>query len=213
MDVLTEKIRKRYDRVSGIYDFMEKLMDSGKMKQWREEIIQELSGKILEVGVGTGKNIEYYPHDSNITAIDFSSKMLDKAREKAGKLSKKVELIQMDAQNMDFEDNTFDAVFTSCVFCSVPDPVRGLREIRRVCKNNGKIVMLEHVRSDKEILGLLMDIFNPLVVGTYGANINRRTVDNILKAGFSKIQVTDLMLDIVKKITVINTKLNEKNNI
>ncbi|WHH59983.1 class I SAM-dependent methyltransferase [Petroclostridium sp. X23] len=206
MDVLTEKIQKRYDRVSGIYDFMEKLMDSAKMKLWREEIFEELSGKILEVGVGTGKNIEYYPDNANITAIDFSSKMLDKARQKADKLGKKIELMQMDAQSMDFEDNTFDTVFTTCVFCSVPDPIRGLREVRRVCKNNGKIIMLEHVRSEKEILGILMDIFNPLVVGTYGANINRRTVDNILKAGFSRIQVTDLMLDIVKKITIINTK-------
>ncbi|MGE4283528.1 MAG: class I SAM-dependent methyltransferase [Clostridia bacterium] len=206
MNILTEKIKKRYDRVSGIYDFMEKLMDDAKMRRWRKEIIEQLCGKILEVGVGTGKNIEYYPENTNIVAIDFSSKMLDKAREKVDKLGKKVDLIQMDAQSMEFEDNTFDAVFTSCVFCSVPDPVRGLREIRRVCKNNGKIIMLEHVRSEKEIIGLLMDIFNPLVVSTYGANINRRTVDNILKAGFSRIQVTDLMLDIVKKITIINTK-------
>lgn len=65
--------------------------------------------------------------------------MLTMAREKAKKFNKPVELIQMDAQNMDFADNTFDMVFTTCVFCSVPDPVKGLKEIRRVCKPNGKI--------------------------------------------------------------------------
>lgn len=82
---------------------------------------------------------------------------------------------------MDFADDTFDMVFTTCVFCSVPDPVKGLLEIRRVCKPNGKIIMIEHVRSEKKALGLVMDIFNPIIVNLYGANINRRTVDNVKK--------------------------------
>ncbi|KAF5029224.1 Ubiquinone/menaquinone biosynthesis C-methyltransferase UbiE [anaerobic digester metagenome] len=141
-----------------------------------------------------------------MTAIDFSEKMLEKARKKSEKYNKKVKLIHMDAQNMKFPDNNFDCVFTTCVFCSVPDPVKGLKEIKRVCKDDGKIIMIEHERSENKVVGLLMDMFNPLTLNLYGANINRRTVDNIKNAGFTKIEVTNLKGDILKKIVIHNFK-------
>lgn len=202
----SDKIRKRYDRVSKVYDIVESPMEMMSLKKWRLEVMKGLSGKVLEVGVGTGKNIEYYPEGLDITGIDFSEKMLEKAKLKAVKFNKNVKLMHMDAQNMIFNDNTFDTVFTTCVFCSVPDPVRGLKEIRRVCKPGGKIIMIEHVRSEKKVLGIIMDLFNPLTVNLYGANINRRTVENVGKAGFSNIDVQNLTSDIVKKITIINEK-------
>jgi SAM-dependent methyltransferase len=107
---------------------------------------------------------------------------------------------------MNFADNSFDCVLTSCVFCSVPIPVLGLKEIRRVCKPGGKIIMLEHVRSQHKLAGLLMDIMNPIPLYLYGANINRDTVGNLKKAGFNQIMVTNLWGDIFKKIIVINDK-------
>ena len=69
--------------------------------------------------------------------------------------------------------------FASFVFCAVPDPVQGLRELRRVCKPDGRLLLLKHVRSGNELLGILFDALNPLIVRMMGANINRRTVDNI----------------------------------
>lgn len=75
--------------------------------------MKELQGDVLEVGVGTGKNIQYYPDNINVTAIDFSEKMLEKAREKSDIYNKKVKLIHMDAQNIEFPDNSFDCVFTT----------------------------------------------------------------------------------------------------
>lgn len=200
----TQKIRKRYDRVSRVYDKFEGMMDSMAQTEWRLELMKELEGNVLEVGVGTGRNIEYYPDDIKITAIDFSSKMIEKAKDKAKRFNKKVNLQVMDVQNLKFHDNTFDCVFTTCVFCSVPNPVKGLEEIKRVCKKDGKIIMIEHVRSEDKVLGLLMDIFNPIVVNTFGANINRRTVDNIKTAGFNNIKVEYLWRDIVKKIIIYN---------
>ena len=202
----TDKIRKRYDRVSKVYDLLEQPMEVMSLKKWRLEVTKDLKGKVLEVGVGTGKNIPYYPDNLDITAIDFSDKMLSKAKEKTKKFNKKVELIKMDAQIMDFADNTFDMVFTTCVFCSVPDAVKGLKEIRRVCKHDGKIIMIEHVRSEGKVLGLIMDILNPLTVNLYGANINRRTVENVEKAGFYKVEVINLTGDVVKKIIISNEK-------
>jgi|Deesub1362B_J571_1020462.scaffolds.fasta_scaffold10277_2 ubiquinone/menaquinone biosynthesis C-methylase UbiE len=201
----TEKIKRRYNRISLLFDVLEKPME-GFSARWREEITAEVYGKVLEVGVGTGRNIPYYPPDVEIVAIDFSPKMLEKAIAKYGDSYKNVTFLEMDVQNLDFPDNTFDCVLTSCVFCSVPFPVQGLKEIRRVCKPGGKVVMLEHVRSNRRLLGPLMDLLNPIPLYLYGANINRDTVGNLRKAGFTRMEITDLWMDIFKKIIVINEK-------
>jgi ubiquinone/menaquinone biosynthesis C-methylase UbiE len=206
MSQIDEKIRRRYNRAARFYDLLEKPMEIMVLKKWRMEVMKDLEGKVLEVGVGTGKNIEYYPEGIDITAIDFSEKMLERAKEKAKRLNKEVNLIQMDVQDMKFPDDAFDTVFATCVFCSVPDPIKGLKEIRRVCKPTGKIIMIEHVRSEKKVLGLIMDALNPLVVNTYGANINRRTIENIHKSGYTDVEVTNLTGDIVKKIVIHNEK-------
>jgi len=112
----------------------------------------------------------------------------------------KVRLQQMDAQHLEFEANTFDTVVASFVFCSVPDPVRGLMEIERVCKPGGKIVLLEHVLSANRVLGWLMNLANPVVVRIVGANINRRTEENVIKSGLVIEQVIDLGVGILKLI-------------
>jgi len=205
MDI-NEKIKKRYNRIASVYDIFEQPMELMLFKKWRTEVLSSLKGNCLEVGVGTGKNIPFYTDGIDMTAIDFSEKMLEKAKDKAYVLKKDINFIHMDAQNMDFKDNTFDSVFTTCVFCSVLDPVKGLMEIKRVCKPDGQIIMIEHVRSEKKVIGLIMDIFNPITVNLYGANINRKTVENVRNAGFTQVKVTNLAGDIVKKIEISNNK-------
>ena len=200
VDKTTEKIKKRYNRVAKVFDITEAMMEKGKMGEWRAMVWKEAKGKVLEVGIGTGKNIQYYPDDVEVTAIDFSEEMLLKAKEKAKKLGRNVDLRLMDAQQLEFQDETFDTVITTCVFCSVPDAVKGLEEIRRVCKENGQIIMLEHVRSKNPVLGVVMDMLNPVVVRIVGANINRDTISNIKRAGLNVSVEKDLMMDIVKHI-------------
>ncbi|MEW6048114.1 MAG: methyltransferase domain-containing protein [Bacillota bacterium] len=198
-------IRRRYDRIAPIYD----LMDMGserRMGAWRKALWDGARGRILEVGVGTGKNMPYYPSGARVTAIDFSPRMLERAERRARRLGASVDLIQMDAQNLAFPDNSFDTVVTACVFCSVPDPVRGLREIRRVLRPDGNLLMLEHMRSELPLVGPAMDLLNPLVVGVVGANINRRTLDNIRAAGLQITSVEDLLLDIFRRIVAVPAK-------
>ncbi|ADQ39679.1 Methyltransferase type 11 [Caldicellulosiruptor acetigenus I77R1B] len=197
----TEIIRKRYDRAAKYYDAVENMMEKKWFSRWRKLLFSFVKGpKVLEVGVGTGKNMPYYSQDWEIVAIDFSPKMLEKAKERSAKLNLQVDLRLMDVQHLEFSDNSFDTVVTACVFCSVPDPILGLKEIRRVLKDDGVLVMLEHVRSKKEPIGKIMDILNPLVVGIYGANINRNTVENVKKAGFEIVEEKNLLSDIVKLI-------------
>lgn len=202
------KIKNRYNRVSKIYDLMEKPMESMLMDDWRKELFEKIEGKkILEVGVGTGKNLEFYSTDKEVTGIDFSEKMLEKAKNKS-KDKDHVTLMEMDAENMTFEDNTFDTVVTSCVFCSVPDPVKGLKEIRRVCKNGGKVIMLEHMRSNKPVVRKIMDRINFIPLHIWGANINRQTLKNLQEAGFNKEDTTykNVWSDVVKIIEIRNKK-------
>lgn len=183
-------------------------MESMLMDDWRKELFEKIEGKkILEVGVGTGKNLEFYSTDKEVTGIDFSEKMLEKAKNKS-KDKDHVTLMEMDAENMTFEDNTFDTVVTSCVFCSVPDPVKGLKEIRRVCKNGGKVIMLEHMRSNKPVVGKIMDRINFISLHIWGANINRQTLKNLQEAGFNKEDTTykNVWSDVVKIIEIRNKK-------
>ena len=197
----TRLARKRYDRIAPIYDLMEGLVERSRYSQWRERLWSKVEGEnILEVGVGTGKNFPYYPAGSRITAVDFSGKMLSRAREKAGRDNVKVNLQQMDVQYLDFKDDTFDTVVASFVFCSVPDPIRGLREVARVVKPGGKVVLLEHVLSSNKILAWVMNLANALVVPLMGPHINRRTVDNVARSGLIVEQVTDLAVGIFKLI-------------
>ncbi|MFO8234952.1 MAG: methyltransferase domain-containing protein [Bacteroidales bacterium] len=201
------KIQHRYNRIAGLYDILEAPMEY-LFSKWRRELISETSGETLEVGIGTGKNIPFYPDNVDLTGIDFSPKMVEITNKKLRDHPRSnTRIIQMDAEEMEFEDNTFDNVVTSCVFCSVPDAVQGLKEIKRVCRDGGKVLMLEHVRSKRKITGKFMDIINPIPLYIYGANINRRTYENLLKAGFKpeQIEVKNIWLDIVKLIRINNT--------
>jgi ubiquinone/menaquinone biosynthesis C-methylase UbiE len=193
---MTEVIRRRYDRTSIFYDWMDRMISP----ELRKKALAQASGKVLELGVGTGNNFPYYPPGCEVTAIDFSPGMLARARKKLHLARAPIKLLEMDAQAMDFPDNTFDTVVATCVFCSVPDPVKGLAEVKRVCKPNGKIILLEHVRSESPVIGWLMDVLNPISLHLIGSNINRRTVQNVISAGIQLQKVEDLRGKIVKLI-------------
>lgn len=203
----TAVVRRRYDRVAPFYDAMEWLMEKWRFAKWREELWGDIEGtKILEVGVGTGKSFPYYPSDRDITGLDISPQMLDQARRRARELSVDVELVEGDAQALPFEDDSFETVVTTFVFCSVPDPVQGLRELHRVMKPGGRLLMLEHMLSRKPVLRTLMRWFDFLPYYIWGAHIDRETVENVREAGFDQVAATDLLLDVVKRIEATKTE-------
>ncbi len=195
----TEKIRARYDRISPYYDHMELFLEKVVFSRWRRKVFEYLDGdSILEVGVGTGKNVDFYPVGKSITAIDFSGGMLRRARRRAKSKRVKVDLVDMDVQDLRFRNQSFDIIFGTFVFCSVPDPVRGLQEIKRVCNKGGRIILLEHVRPGGALLGKIFDLLNPITVKFMGANINRNTVANVKEAGLKVLEEKNLFRDVVK---------------
>ena len=175
-------------------------MEMISARTWRQALLSGVHGRVLEVGIGTGKNLPYYPRDVDLTGIDISPRMLARAKRRAESLGISCRLIVMDAERMTFPDAAFDAVVSTFVFCSVPDPVAGLKEIRRVLKPDGEAFFLEHVRSANPLLGKLMDLLNPLVRAAIGPNINRRTVENIANAGFEIVSLEEMGMKILKKI-------------
>lgn len=191
---------RRYDRIAWIFDWLEFPMEMMAAKKWREKLFSRLEGQsIFEVGVGTGKNLDYYPLGKEVTGIDLSSRMLARARKKAARLGHPFILLKMDTQALEFPDCSFEAIVSTFVFCSVLDPVKGLEEVRRVLKAKGRAYFLEHVRP-RGFRGWIFDFLNPLSVRLMGGNINRDTVRNIERAGFRILLEENLFSDVFKFI-------------
>ncbi len=196
----TVRTLRRYDRQAAIYDLKEAPME-WLIKGLRTRLWSEVAGSaVLEVGVGTGKNLPYHPDGARVVAMDISPRMLRRAASQARRLGRNVDLLVADAQQMPFRDGAFDAAGATFVFCSVPDPVVGFQEVRRVVRDGGRVHLLEHVRARGRLAGRVMDLLNPIFVRLSGANINRDTVSNVAKAGIAVDGVQSWGLGILKLI-------------
>ncbi len=192
-------IISKYNRFSYVYDMMELPIEIIWYRKWRKELFSGLSGRILEVGVGTGKNIKYYPKDCDVVGVDISDRMLARAKKQSTGATNS-SLMLMDAENLAFKNNSFDHVITTFVLCSIPLPVPALEEMNRVCKLEGTVINLEHMRSKNRIIAFFEDLFNPFTTALTGVNINRETVKNIKKSGLRVIEEKNIaMLDVFRR--------------
>ncbi len=156
-------IEKAYQRYSNIYD-----LTFGKIFQGGRVLAADLldiqpGEKVLEVGVGTGLTLPFFPAHCEIIGIDLSAHMLEKARENiASRGMDNVEIMKMDATHMEFPDDHFDSVIAAYVVSVVPDPVKVLREMMRVCKKGGKIVFINHFKCDNPLIAAFEGFISPL---------------------------------------------------
>jgi phosphatidylethanolamine/phosphatidyl-N-methylethanolamine N-methyltransferase len=158
-------VARVYENIAWAYDVVfGPTLHPGRVNAIRRMGIKP-GDRVLEVGVGTGINAALYPGDCSVTGIDLSSSMLEKARERvARKGVRNVRLLQMDAANLKFADDTFDIVYAPYVISVVPDPVAVASEMRRVCRAGGRIVILNHFRSKNRVGAWLERIISPLTV-------------------------------------------------
>jgi len=190
----------KYNRISPIYELIDLPLELLFFRRWRKEALSGLSGKVLEVGVGTGKNLKYYPAGAQVTGIDNSAGMLEIAREKAEGMQN-ITLLLMDAEHLDFPDNTFDYVVTTFVLCTIPDPLKALEEMRRVLKPSGELIALEHLHSSNPIIARFEDLINPFLYFLLGDHTTRHTLRNIEEAGFTILEAEKLAFkDVFRKI-------------
>ncbi len=203
----TKQCRRRWDRKSRLYDLltapMEGMIGLSRERAWVFE--RPASRRVLEVGTGTGKNIPHYPKGTVVIATDLSPGMLARATEKATGSAGKVRFVVTDAEDLAFKDGVFDRVVATCVFCSVPDPVRGLREVRRVLRKGGEAVLLEHMRPGG-LLGKAFDLLDPIASRLMGPHINRRTLENMRTAGLVPVEERNVFSDWIKVIVARSGK-------
>ncbi len=161
----TATIKRAYERISPVYDLLfDKIFHPGRV-QALQVLAPRPNDHILEVGIGTGLNLPLYPRSVKITGVDLSEPMLRKAEEKLGEIGlTNVILRVMDAQNLLFPDNSFDHVLATYTISAVPDPVRTLLEIKRVCRPGGNIVILNHFKSDNPVVGTVEEMIAPVCV-------------------------------------------------
>jgi phosphatidylethanolamine/phosphatidyl-N-methylethanolamine N-methyltransferase len=161
------------DFVEGVYDKLAKVYDltfGPTLHPGRLQAIQRMGitgeDRVLEVGVGTGINLSLYPRDAAVIGIDFSSSMLEKARERAARkdVPLSLRLLQMDAADLKFADDSFDIVYAPYLISVVPDPVKVAQEMRRVCRPGGRIVILNHFLSPNPILSRLERSISPFTI-------------------------------------------------
>ena len=153
-----------YDKLAKVYDLIfGPTLHPGRLRAIQRMDIQP-GERVLEVGVGTGINLSLYPKQCSVTGIDFSGSMLEKARERAAKGLRNVRLLQMDAADLKFADDSFDIVYAPYLISVVPDPIKVAREMRRVCRPGGRIIFLNHFLSPNPILGRIERSISPFTI-------------------------------------------------
>lgn len=181
----SSRVREIYDRLAPRYDRCEGWVEWW-LRRYRKRLLARARGRVLEVGIGTGRNLPYYPAGCRITGIDLSPEMLKVAARRAARLGRDVTLLPMDAEELSFPSGSFDTVVSTLTLCTVVDPIRALGEMARVTAPGGRILLLEHGRSTHLWLSRLLDRLAPHQIAKCGCHPNR----NVL----ALVQAADLVV-------------------
>lgn len=192
--------RARYTRIARYYDLLDLPFEYGRYRPLRGQLFQGLSGRILDAGVGTGRNLPFYPAGSDVIGIDISEAMLGRAVARSGTLGIPVSLAAMDARGTGFPDACFDAVVATFLFCVLDerDQLPALLELGRVCKRDGEIRVLEYSYSSDPLRRFVMRLWAPWVRFAYGAGFDRNTESYVAEAGLALAAKRWLFRDIIK---------------
>lgn len=163
------------------YDFFMSPLERGKFKGIRKELLKRANGRVLEIGSGTGINFPLYEAVEGVTAIEPNQYMIDRSLQKKKLATVPIEIVKTGAERLPFEDDTFDTIVATLVFCTIPDVEKALHEMKRVCKPSGKILFFEHVKMENTFLANLQNWLTPFWSKICdGCCLNRDTI-NLLR--------------------------------
>jgi len=193
----------RYQRIAPFYDLLDVPFEHMRYRALRPLPFRGLTGRLLDAGVGTGRNFPFYPPRTSVVGIDISPAMLARAARRRRNATVTLELKQMDVTKLAFADGTFDAAVATFLFCVLPDEMQepALRELGRVVKPGGPIRLLEYVRPQGKLRRLITGVWQPWVTWAYGASFDRQTEKHIAMAGLELVESCFVVDDLIKLLS------------
>ena len=193
----------RYERIAPFYDLLDLPFERRRYRALRPLLFNGLAGQLLDAGIGTGRNCEFYPPAATVSGIDTSPAMLARAYDRCPNLAAGGRLYQMDVTELEFPTGSFDGAVATFLFCVLPDDqqVPALRELGRVVKPGGLIRLLEYVRPRGTFRRIMSRIWQPWIACAYGASFDRHTERHTPEAGLELVESRYVVDDLVKLLT------------
>ena len=193
----------RYERIAPFYDLLDLPFETRRYRALRPLLFDRLSGRLLDAGVGTGRNIPFYPVNSTVVGVDLSPAMLARAERRRGQSAVELELMRMDVTSLTFSAGSFDAAIATFLFCVLPDELQvpALRELARVVKPGGPIRLLEYVRPQGTLRRFVSRLWQPWIGWAYGASFDRQTEKRLPEAGLELIEARFVVPDLLRLIS------------
>jgi ubiquinone/menaquinone biosynthesis C-methylase UbiE len=195
---------RTYERIARYYDLLDLPFERRRYRAIRPLLLQDMAGQVLDAGIGTGRNCEFYPPAAVVTGIDISPAMLAIAHDRCPTLAAGGRLLVMDVTALKFESHTFDSAVSSFLFCVLPDDLQvpALRELGRVVKPGGVIRLLEYVRPQGALRRVLSHVWQPWIRWAYGASFDRHTERHVPAAGLELVDGRYVVDDLLKMLTL-----------
>jgi ubiquinone/menaquinone biosynthesis C-methylase UbiE len=194
------KARRVWDKAAPRYDDGMGFFERTFLEDGREWLTSRARGRVLEVAVGTGRDLPFYPADVTLTGIDLSPAMLRIARRRAAGLGRQAELLVGDAQQLPFDDGSFDSVVTALALCSIPDPATAIAEMKRVLVPGGRLLLLDHVRSSWPPVVAGQWLVERVTIPAAGDHLTRRHLPLVRAAGFEIVETERRKLGTIERI-------------
>lgn len=202
----TARVRRFYERAAPMYDRQMRFFDWLLFSGGREWVCSQAEGEVLEIAIGSGRNLRHYPEEVKLTGIELSPAMLETARRTARDLGRDVDLYVGDAQALELPDASFDTVVCTLALCTIPDDRAAIAEIMRVLRPGGRLLLLEHVRSSVRPIRLGERLLERLTVRLAGDHLLREPLDHLRAEGFVVQQVLRSKLQTVERVTAMKPR-------
>lgn len=191
--------RTRYERIARFYDLLDLPFELCRYRTLRPLLFEGLSGRILDAGVGTGRNLPFYPPRAEVFGIDLSPAMLVRAERRRRTSRARVQLLEMDVTRLDFPDRTFDAVVASFLFCTLPEELQApaLQELARVLKPGGTLRLLDYRRPGRGLRLALTRLWGPWARWAFGASFDRQPEQHFAESGLMPTRVAFILDDLI----------------